>query len=236
MLFLEDSFLMLDALELVYLSKSSIIPQFCIEVGSGSGIVTSFLTSLFQYKSTLQSQDAINRYTYFLCTDINSYANEATYSTMLLNQKNKKHKEFFIEVDCIQTSILDGLLPRFEGTIDLLICNPPYIPTEEKEYIEGRLRSEDDERGIISASWAGGVNGMNITNQILDLLPRVLNIRGKFLLVSTQYNDIDHTIEKFLQKEEQTLSPYCWNISTIAKRKAGNENLSIIQFIKLQKS
>ena len=50
------------------------------------------------------------------------------------------------------------------GGVDLLLFNPPYVPT-----IASEADDAQDARGIAGA-WAGGHDGMDITQRVLDSL------------------------------------------------------------------
>jgi len=47
------------------------------------------------------------------------------------------------------------------GSVDVLIFNPQYVPTEFEETQKGQ------EVGQISSSWAGGSGGMEVANKLL---------------------------------------------------------------------
>ena len=49
--------------------------------------------------------------------------------------------------------------------MDVLIFNPPYVPTMEEEEQAGQ------ETASIAAAWAGGQTGMTATNTLLDAVP-----------------------------------------------------------------
>ena len=50
------------------------------------------------------------------------------------------------------------------GGVDVLLFNPPYVPTEAAEV--GAAQNAAD----IQGSWAGGSRGMEITDKVLDNL------------------------------------------------------------------
>ncbi|XP_069085226.1 methyltransferase N6AMT1 isoform X2 [Pleurodeles waltl] len=86
--------------------------EICLEVGSGSGLVSTFL-------ATVVGPNAL-----YLCTDIN---NEATACSVETALRNKVH------IQPIVTDLVKGLLPRLHGIVDLLIFNPPYVTTPPEE-------------------------------------------------------------------------------------------------------
>ena len=65
-------------------------------------------------------------------------------------------------MDTIHTLWSDGL--RVAGGVDLLLFNPPYVPTEDSEVQHSPLHS----------TWAGGVQGRRVMDEFLMRVP-VLN-------------------------------------------------------------
>ncbi|KAG9294381.1 hypothetical protein G9A89_001886 [Geosiphon pyriformis] len=105
----EDTFLLLDALEKdAILLKDQIKPCICLEIGSGSGCVSTFLGRL------LGDGQAY----------INPYASEITLKTGFKNT---------VHLDAITTNLVSGLLPRLHHQIDVLCFNPPYVVTNSKD-------------------------------------------------------------------------------------------------------
>ncbi|TPX58947.1 hypothetical protein PhCBS80983_g02750 [Powellomyces hirtus] len=105
----EDTFLFLDALEKEQGFLTDLNPTVCLEIGSGSGCVSTFLATLIGGSGTL-----------FLTTDINPRANAATLSTAHHNH---------IPLDALRCD----LLPSLRHTIDILLFNPPYVVTPSSE-------------------------------------------------------------------------------------------------------
>jgi release factor glutamine methyltransferase len=67
-----------------------------------------------------------------------------------------------VALDVVQASLASPLSKRCKGQIDILIFNPPYVPTDEAE------RSDRQRIGDIGSAWAGGSIGMDITNKLLE--------------------------------------------------------------------
>ena len=110
----EDSFLLLDALEkdLKSLQKSI----FCLEIGSGSGIISVALASVLPTSFV------------FAC-DLNPKACQASLKTAQVNGQRK--------LDVIHCDFLQGF-PLHPG-FDLIVCNPPYVATEVEETTHGDI-------------------------------------------------------------------------------------------------
>ncbi|CAJ0874179.1 3710_t:CDS:10 [Entrophospora sp. SA101] len=148
----EDTFLFLDALENEQNFLRSILkPCICLEIGSGSGCISTFLGMLIDKNTSL-----------LLCTDINPYATSITVKT--------GHQNLVIQLDAITTNLTSGLLPRLKHSIDLLCFNPPYVVTDSEE-----LNSNNN--NILDKSWAGGINGREVIDQMLILVDH--NIKSK---------------------------------------------------------
>ncbi|ORZ25877.1 N6-adenine-specific DNA methyltransferase 1 [Absidia repens] len=108
----EDTFLLLDALEQDQDQLQTLNPGICLEIGSGSGCVTTLLSKVVGPQSL------------YLTTDLNDYACKVTRRTGTKNQ---------VDIEPIRTSLVDGLLPRLHHMIDILCFNPPYVVTPSEE-------------------------------------------------------------------------------------------------------
>ena len=108
----EDSFLLLDALEqdLVYISQT-LKPTICVEIGSGSGIISSALAA------------SLSPMTHVIACDINPEACKGTKTTSKVNQ---------VHLDVLELDFVK-FFPLRSQCIDLLVCNPPYVATSVEE-------------------------------------------------------------------------------------------------------
>ncbi|NXS92202.1 HEMK2 methyltransferase, partial [Jacana jacana] len=161
----EDTFLLLDALErdAARLREAGI--EICLEIGSGSGVVSTFLASSIIGSNAL-----------YICTDINPMAAYCTLETALLNN---------VHLQPVITDLVKGLSPRLNGKVDLLLFNPPYVVTPSEEV---------ESRGI-EASWAGGKKGREVMDRVFPLVPDLLSPGGLFYLVTIKENDPDEILE-----------------------------------------
>lgn len=104
----EDSFLLIDALEkdLTYLKLKN--PTFCLEVGSGSGVIVTAFGMAFPE-------------TFCMSTDVNFKACVMSKQTAVYNK---------VGLD----SVTMDLAGTFRNNIfDVIIFNPPYVVTESEE-------------------------------------------------------------------------------------------------------
>jgi release factor glutamine methyltransferase len=69
-----------------------------------------------------------------------------------------------VSLEPVNSSFALPFHSRLKGSVDVIIFNPPYVPTLRDE-----VREAQDTRDI-QGSWAGGSDGMNITDQFLDVV------------------------------------------------------------------
>ncbi|XP_054879240.1 methyltransferase N6AMT1-like isoform X2 [Poeciliopsis prolifica] len=141
------------------------------------------------------------------CTDVNPAAAHCTARTAFCNR---------VALQPVITDLVQGLLPRLGGQVDVLLFNPPYVVTPSEEV---------GSRGI-EASWAGGQRGREVTDRFLPLVPGLLSTRGLFYLVTiaeNQPDDIIRLMSHFDLEGESSLTT-----------RAGNERLSVLRFHRKQ--
>lgn len=147
----------------------------------------------------------------YLATDVNLHACRCTWATASRNKTI---------VDCIHGSLASGLHHRLKDAVDIMIFNPPYVPTTSEEVLMAQ------EKRDIQGAWAGGTDGMDITNHFLLVVKELLSPQGRFYLVALKANDIKAIRQKMLI--ENGLKS-----NIILERKAGREHLFILCFQKL---
>lgn len=54
---------------------------------------------------------------------------------------------------------------RLRNSVDILLFNPPYVPTIPEEAVDAQKDRD------IQGSWAGGSDGMDVTNRFLEIVP-----------------------------------------------------------------
>ncbi|KAG9314628.1 hypothetical protein JVU11DRAFT_5433 [Chiua virens] len=144
----------------------------------------------------------------YLCTDINPRASVCTFAT---GRQNK------VPLDPITCDLSKPLMTRLRHCVDIILFNPPYVPTLHEESFHAQ-----DSAGI-PASWAGGLDGMEVTNCFLENIGDLLTNNGKFYLVALAQNNIPEICEKIRNK-------FNMNGRIALQRRTGGEHLSIICF------
>ncbi|KAI3398317.1 hypothetical protein diail_9540 [Diaporthe ilicicola] len=245
----EDSFLLLDTLsspsETAFLQQrfgqtspqttsnhnhSLPPPPLVVEVGTGSGVVLGFVNAhalaIFGTRGVLT-----------LGVDVNAFACSATAATAARAAADNPatHGRFLGAVRG------DLLAPLRAGCADVLVFNPPYVPTDE-------LPAQDDERltaagagaddgamsasarfdrdsYLLSLSYAGGRDGMEITDRLVEGLPGVLSASGCAYLLLCAGNKPDEVKARI-----RGFGP-AWRVETVGDsgKQAGWEKLQIIR-------
>ena len=158
----EDTFLLLEEID-------PHVEDSVFEIGSGTGIIALYCV-----------QEGAN----VICSDINPFAVD------LIKKNYKKNKSQLTGSLEIRKGSLFDVLPKDE-TFNLIIFNPPYLPTSKEEYIGGS--------GWFDKAVAGGKNGLETTKPFLQQLPKYLRDDGRsFTIVSSKSPRIefDQTIKK----------------------------------------
>jgi methylase of polypeptide subunit release factors len=118
-----------------------------------------------------------------------------------------------------QVSLLRGDLTSWArpGTFDVVIFNPPYVPTEAEE-LERAVRERD-----IAASWAGGERGREVIDRCMQGVRECMVVGGVFYLVLERANGLE---------EVRGLAGRCGfgDAAVVGKVAAGRELLFVVRF------
>lgn len=223
----EDSYLLLDTLssasETSFLHShfSSGHTPLVVEVGTGSGVVLAFLAA--------NATAIFKRGICTLGTDLNRLACTAASTTVQKACGAKNAQSFAAVVNADLTTSLK------DAEVDVLVFNPPYVPAELPD-LEAHAKynandtlsaSEafDRDSHLLALSYAGGVDGMQVTERLLHELPRVLSRRGVAYVLFCAQNkpeDIKRRIRQW---------PGGWEAETVGSsgKKAGWEKLCIVR-------
>lgn len=247
----EDSFLLLDTLsspsETAFLQQrfgalghdggdnrlAPPPPPLVVEVGTGSGVVVSFVHAhaqpIFGTRGVLT-----------LGVDLNAFACAATAATAArATADNPTTHGMFL--GAVRGDLVASLRP---GSADVLVFNPPYVPTDdlpaqdhERLTAQGAVDAGTDggtmtasarfdrDSYLLSLSYAGGRDGMEITDRLIEALPGALSARGcayLLLCAGNKPEDVKARIRGF--------GP-TWRVLTVGDsgKQAGWEKLQIIR-------
>ncbi|XP_072942388.1 methyltransferase N6AMT1 [Epargyreus clarus] len=182
----EDSFLLIDALEkdLQYLRNKN--PTFCLEVGSGSGIVITAFAMVFPQS---------------LC-----FSTDVNFKACVMSKSTAAHNKVILE------PVTMDLASCFKNQFEVVIFNPPYVVTDSDEC--GHVN--------ITASWAGGEKGREITDKLLNTLPKILAGNGTFYLLLIEENIPEEVIDIMSKKGYKS--------EIVIRRRVKNEQQLVLKF------
>ncbi|CCD26998.1 S-adenosylmethionine-dependent methyltransferase NDAI_0J01060 [Naumovozyma dairenensis CBS 421] len=214
----EDSFLLLDSLEkdLEYLAQKfkNKLALVC-EIGPGSGIITTFM---------IQNHiPTTNNNSVYYAFDINPWALEATLDTVKLNRaKDNDNNNAGSKSSLLEPVQVDLTSSWRSNQIDLLVFNPPYVPSET---IPTRPERKEELDTWVDLALEGGKDGMEITNRVLAQLDTILTPNGIAYILFCARNKPEEIIKSMKENGYSN-----WNIELVKNRKAGWEVLSVYRF------
>lgn len=230
----EDSYLLLDTLsapsETTFLQHqfpSTTPSPLALEVGTGSGVVLAFIAANAQ--RILGRNDVAT-----LGADVNHFACKATADTVNLAIAESESGNAATFCGSMNGDLASSFRPK---SIDLLVFNPPYVPTESLP--NGTNHDEFADRAdfaseeaferdshLLALSYAGGIDGMETTNRLLGQLPDVLSDRGVAYILLCAQNRPEAVKERI-----RAWPGGCWAAETVGSsgRKAGWEKLCILR-------
>ncbi|KAI3723151.1 hypothetical protein L2E82_34543 [Cichorium intybus] len=190
----DDSYALVDAL---LADRKKLIdhnPTICMEVGCGSGYVITSLALILKSESNSP---------HFFATDINPHATRVTRETL---------EAHGVHAEIVTTNIASGLEKRLAGMVDVMVVNPPYVPTPEEEVGGGGL----------SAAWAGGENGRSVIDKILPVADNLLSDKGWLYMLFLAAND---PLQICLEMRDKG-----YGAKIVVQRSTEEETLHVIKF------
>ena len=135
-----------------------------LDVGTGSGIQAI----------TAAKKESVTK---VVAVDVNEAALQCAESNAELNKVKEK-------INFMRSNLFD----RVEGVYDTIIFNPPYVPVEPEEKLDGE-----------SMAWHGGTDGRSVLEPFLSSFASFLTPKGQLLLLQSSLNDLEKTTEKLKQ-------------------------------------
>ncbi|VDK79254.1 unnamed protein product [Litomosoides sigmodontis] len=116
-------------------------------------------------------------------------------------------------VEAIQCDLLSALSYRLCGLVDVLLFNPPYVPTEHEA-------TSDYDR-----CWAGGPTGRSAVDRLFAKLPEILAPGGFFYVVALQSNNV---VDMLAHNQS------AFSSKILLERRCGSEYLFVLKFTRLK--
>jgi len=168
----EDTFQLLEAIKI---KKCDSV----LELGTGCGII---------------ALECSRRGANVVCTDINPHAVDITKHNYLKNKSFLNGK-----IDVRRGDLFSAV--KSDEKFDVIIFNPPYLPTESDEKIGGS--------GWFDVATDGGKDGLFLTRKFIKQVAKHLNEKGHAYFVFSSLSDrkkLDKCLSKSKLKSEVVLS------------------------------
>lgn len=199
-----------------------------LEVGVGSGVVLAFVAA--NANSIFGRHDVLT-----LGTDINSFACKAAAQTVR-NGIEEREIGRSVFLDVVNGDLATAVRPN---TIDVFIFNPPYVPAqlpdisrhdEHNTIPDGKnVTSFEQDSYLLELSYAGGEDGMVVTNRMLEQIPEVLSEKRGVAYVLLCAQNKPEVVKQRIREWSAG-----WQAETVGSsgKKAGWEKLVIVRIWK----
>jgi release factor glutamine methyltransferase len=232
----EDSYLLLDTLssssEAVFLrdrfAHASSNPPLVLEVGVGSGVVLAFAAA---NANIIFGRDDVLT----LGTDINSFACKAAAQTVdTAIKESSGGRSVFLDV--VNGDLATAIRPH---SVDIFIFNPPYVPAELPDFsrhenfnalpVNQPNTTFDQDSYLLELSYAGGEDGMVVTNRMLEQIPDILELKRGVAYVLLCAQNKPEDVKRQIRNRGTG-----WKAETVSKsgKQAGWEKLQILRIWK----
>lgn len=121
-------------------------------------------------------------------------------------------------LDSICGDLFSSLRLSSVGLADIILFNPPYVPTEENEFSEAR--------STLSAAWAGGPKGRMVIDRFIKQIDTVLSKSGVLYILLLRENDPEEVADLIKSATNGRLS----GSKCVVQRRCGIEHLFVYRF------
>jgi release factor glutamine methyltransferase len=160
-----------------------------LDIGSGTGIIGIILC------------DHIENIGKVVAIDIGEEAYTLTNENADIILSPEKRKRF----QCLHTDFLSFLTryPSFHESFDIIVSNPPYIPSYEMAGLQPEVRLFEDHRAL-----DGGEDGLDIAKQIIMHAPKLLKPDGERTLWLELHAGHPRQLKKRMNSESLKVTTY----------------------------
>lgn len=183
-----------------------------MEIGTGSGVPITYLASLLGGSSGLSTSCVVVSAVF--ATDVNRVALDLAKKTATENGVRN--------LELVQCDLAGPLLSQCRHGVDVLIFNPPYVPTPDGEVPNAKNHAAFASSGdIIEASWAGGHKGRRVIDRAVPQIAQLLSRPdGVAYMVTVDDNEPEELA--ITMREDHAL-----NMVPLLRRRARNEFLTV---------
>ncbi|UVC50162.1 peptide chain release factor N(5)-glutamine methyltransferase [Theileria orientalis] len=170
----EDTFFFVDILHNDFKNITQKKPSLILELGSGSGYITTYLLKLFKSHQNVTHSESEVSIPFCVCVDINKYANESTNQMLQFNGLKS-----YCDSIC-----MDMFYNINRVKFDMIIFNPPYVPG-----------TTEDDSDVIDMAWNGGKDGSETIKRFIGNIDNYLDKDGCAYLLLEERNKVDEIVE-----------------------------------------
>ena len=143
--------------------------------------------------------------------DFSGTAVDISASALQIARKNAvrlgiKNRMNFLQADWFAADFLNQLPDKF----DIIISNPPYIPTSDIGLLSEEVKNHDPLLAL-----DGGVDGYDSYKRIAEIAPDLL-ITGGYLILEAGYDQSQHIADIFIKQKLQ-LKEICADLNNIPR-------------------
>ena len=157
----EDTYLLVDSFDIKKDEK-------ILEIGTGTGLI---------------ALNCAKKGANVICTDINPYSLEITNKNIEINKNIIKGS-----IEVIYSDLFSNI--KNKEIFDIIIFNPPYLPTSKDEIVGGS--------GWFDKAVDGGKTGLNVTKRFIEEINGHLKKDGSVFLIYSSLSD-RNTLEKIIR-------------------------------------
>lgn len=116
-------------------------------------------------------------------------ASDISASALAVARRNISRHELEARIQCVRTDLLDDL----PGPFDLIVANPPYVPTGDAADLQPEVRQFEPPRALF-----GGPDGLQIVTRLIGQVAASLRPDGLFIFEFGvgQLNAVEHAIAR----------------------------------------
>jgi release factor glutamine methyltransferase len=112
-------------------------------------------------------------------------------------------------------------MPRLQGSVDIALCNPPYVPTEEDDAPDDGAEWTRAQQGRdLWAAWSGGRGGVALTEHVIKDWAHLLSAQGTGWLIA---------LEEQLPAIVKTATRCQLKVNVVMRRASDLERLALLR-------